>query len=96
MPNLLDPKLSILVEPANDYKDEVAQNDGCYTKEDRRHNVNPKTVPGPMSARHCYVHIDFNPALNQVCDVPAQDISNHDCYYVASSCGIKMKNSEQN
>lgn len=78
MPNLLDPKLAVLVEPANDYKGEVAYNDGCYTKEDERHDVNPKRVPGTMLASHCYAHIDFNPTLNKVCDVSAQDISNHD------------------
>lgn len=86
MPNLLDPKLSVLVKPANDYKDEVAQNDDCYTKEDERHDVNPKRAQGPMLARHCYIQIDFSPAINQVGDSSAQDISNHDCYYVASSC----------
>lgn len=80
----------VLVEPANHYKDEVAQYDGCYTKEDERRDVNPKRVPGPMSACHCYSHIHFNPILNQVCDVSAQEISSHDCYYVPSSCGIKM------
>lgn len=71
MPNLLDPKLSVLVKPANDNKDEVAQNDGSYTKEDERHDVNPKRTPGPMSACHCQIHIDLNPALKQVYDVSA-------------------------
>lgn len=92
MPHLLNLKLSVLVESANDYKDKVAQNDGCYTKKDERHNVNPKRVPRSMLACHFYPHKDLNSTLNEVLNVSAYAISNHDCYYVPGFCGVSIQN----
>lgn len=93
MPNLLDAEQSVSVETLNDHEDEVDQNNGCYSKEGKRHDIDPqRVVPRRILAAQQYDHIDQGAIPDQAGDSFSQVIVDFDGHYLVSAYKIRVDN----